>query len=48
MNGFNTALEANKVALNSAGSAVRENEAYMSSLNKMGLTSLTAGTPLEL
>ena len=32
MNGFNTALEANKVALNSAGSAVQENEKYMDSL----------------
>lgn len=33
MNGFNTALEANKVALNSAGSAVQENEKYMDSLS---------------
>lgn len=32
MNGFNTALDANKVALNSAGSAVQENERYMDSL----------------
>lgn len=32
MNGFNTALDANKVALNSAGSAVQENEKYMGSL----------------
>lgn len=32
MNGFNTALEANKVVLNSAGSAVQENEKYMDSL----------------
>lgn len=32
MNGFNTALDANKVALNSAGSAVQENEKYMDSL----------------
>lgn len=32
MNGFNTAIEANKVALNSAGSAVQENERYMDSL----------------
>ena len=32
MNGFNTAIEANKVALNSAGSAVQENEKYMDSL----------------
>ena len=32
MNGFNTALEANKVALNSAGSAVQENEKYMNAL----------------
>ena len=32
MNGFNTALDANKVALNSAGSAVQENEKYMNSL----------------
>ena len=32
MNGFNTALDANEVALNSAGSAVQENEKYMDSL----------------
>ena len=32
MNGFNTALDANKVALNSAGSAVQENEKYIDSL----------------
>lgn len=32
MNGFNTALDANEVALNSAGSAVQENERYMDSL----------------
>lgn len=33
MNGFNTALDANEVALNSAGSAVQENEKYMDSLS---------------
>ena len=32
MNGFNTALDANEVALNSAGSAVQENERYMDAL----------------
>ena len=48
LSNFDTALQSTETALNSTGSAVRENEAYMSSLNKMGLTSLTAGTPLEL
>ena len=50
MSNFGTAIEATNTALNSSGSAMQENEAYMESLNKMGLlkTALTAGTPLEL
>lgn len=37
MKNFSTATEATEVALNSYGSAARENAAYMESLNKMGL-----------
>lgn len=50
MTNFGTAVEATNTALNSSGSAMEENEAYMESLNKMGLlkTALIAGTPLEL
>lgn len=50
MSNFGTAIEATNTALNSSGSAMQENEAYMESLNKMGLlkTALIAGTPLEL
>ena len=50
MQNFDTAIEATNTALNSSGSAMQENEAYMESLNKMGLlkTTLTAGTSLEL
>lgn len=36
MNNFDHATEATKTSLNSAGSAMRENEAYQQSLNKMG------------
>lgn len=36
LSNFDTALEANKTALNSAGSAARENEKYMEGLNAMG------------
>lgn len=50
MSNFQTAIDATNTALNSSGSAMKENEAYMESLNKMGLlkTALTAGTSLEL
>jgi len=36
MNNFDHAAEATATSLNSAGSAMRENEAYQESLNKMG------------
>ena len=47
---FQHAVEATETAVNSSSSALRENEAYMESLNKMGLlkTALIAGTSLEL
>lgn len=37
MNNFGHATEAVGVALNSAGSAARENDRYMDSLNNIGL-----------
>lgn len=36
MNNFDHAIEATETALNSAGSAARENSRYMEGLNKMG------------
>lgn len=50
MSNFQHATEATTTALNSQGSAMEENTAYMESLNKMGLLkiALTAGTSLEL
>lgn len=33
---FDHAIEANETAMNSAGSAMKENEAYMGGLNTMG------------
>ena len=36
MNNFDHAIEATETALNSAGSAARENSSYMEGLNKMG------------
>lgn len=46
MQNFQHAVEATETAVNSTGSAMRENTAYMESLNKMGLlkTALIAGT----
>ena len=40
MTNFNTAIEATTTALNSNGSALKENEAYMDSINKMVLLKL--------
>lgn len=37
MNNFSTAIAATETALNSQGSAAKENERYMESFNKMGL-----------
>lgn len=50
MQNFDHAVEATTTAVNSQGSAMEENAAYMESLNKMGLLkiALTAGTSLEL
>lgn len=50
MTNFSSAINATKTALNSAGSATRENAAYMESLDIFGAckTSLIAGTSLEL
>ena len=48
MNNFSHATEATETALNSAGSAARENSAYMESLDKTGHTTLIAGTSVNL
>ena len=48
MQNFSHATEATETALNSAGSAARENSAYMESLDKTGHTTLIAGTSVNL